>query len=91
MDDFARVLAVPFSPIPSFWSDQYDVHMLAFGLLNLANEIRLIEGTPGGDCVYGYFRGGAMVGVCGIGYRSIVQSYRNAVGLRADLVTAGNL
>jgi NADPH-dependent 2,4-dienoyl-CoA reductase/sulfur reductase-like enzyme len=65
-----------FRPIPSFWSDQYDNHLLAYGVLALADEIRLEDGDLAGDCVFGYYRNGVMVGVCGIGMRSVVQSYR---------------
>jgi NADPH-dependent 2,4-dienoyl-CoA reductase/sulfur reductase-like enzyme len=65
-----------FRPIPSFWSDQYDNHLLAYGVLALADEIRLEDGDLAGDCVFGYYRNGVMVGVCGIGKRSVVQSYR---------------
>jgi 3-phenylpropionate/trans-cinnamate dioxygenase ferredoxin reductase subunit len=79
----AAELAKPFAPIPSFWSDQFDTSLLAYGLLDGADDVRLLEGEGevGGDCVYGYFVGDAMVGVCGIGMRSRVMSYRNQVGL----------
>jgi 3-phenylpropionate/trans-cinnamate dioxygenase ferredoxin reductase subunit len=72
-----EVLNEGFAPIPSFWSDQYDMHILAYGLLGLADEIKLIDGEISGDCVLGYYRGGKMVGVCGIGLRSVVQKYRS--------------
>lgn len=72
-----------FSPIPSFWSDQFEVSLLSYGLLDQAKEIRLLEGEVGGDCLYGYFRDDAMVGVCGVGMRQKVMSYRNKVGLDA--------
>ena len=72
-----EVLNEGFAPIPSFWSDQYDMHILAYGLLGLADEIKLIDGEISGDCVFGYYRGGKMVGVCGIGLRSVVQKYRS--------------
>jgi NADPH-dependent 2,4-dienoyl-CoA reductase/sulfur reductase-like enzyme len=65
-----------FRPIPSFWSDQFDMHILAFGLLGLATEVKLIDGEISGDCVFGYYRSEKMVGVAGIGMRSVVQSYR---------------
>lgn len=65
-----------FRPIPSFWTDQYDNHLLAYGVLALADEVKLLEGDISGDCVFGYYRGGDLVGVCGIGMRSVVQSYR---------------
>ena len=76
-EKYAESLAERFAPIPSFWSDQYDNHLLAYGLLALADEARLLDGDISGDCVFGYYRDGEMVGVCGIGMRSVVQSYRN--------------
>lgn len=66
-----------FRPIPSFWTDQYDNHLLAYGVLALADEVKLLEGDVSGDCVFGYYRDDRMVGVCGIGMRSVVQSYRS--------------
>jgi hypothetical protein len=56
------------------------MHILAFGLLALADDIKLIAGEIEGDCVFGYYRAGTMVGVCGIGLRSTVQGYRNQIG-----------
>ena len=73
-----EVASEPFKPIPSFWSDQFDMHILAFGLLALADEARLIEGDINDDFVFGYYREGKMVGVAGIGMRSVVQGYRKA-------------
>ena len=76
-ENWPAVLDERFAPIPSFWSDQYDMHILAYGLLGLADEARLIDGEISGDCVFGYYRDGAMVGVCGIGMRSVVQGFRS--------------
>jgi hypothetical protein len=56
------------------------MHILAFGLLGLADDVKLIHGEIENDCVFGYYRDGHMVGVCGIGMRSIVQGYRAAIG-----------
>jgi len=69
-----------FRPVPSFWSDQFDVHLLAFGLLALADEAKLVQGDLAGDCVYEFFKAGKLVGAAGIGMRSVVQGYRNAFG-----------
>lgn len=82
-ENWPAVLEEKFAPVPSFWSDQYDMHILAFGLLALADDVRLIHGEIESDCVFGYYRGGHMVGVCGIGLRSTVQGYRAAVGSAA--------
>lgn len=70
------LLAKPFKPIPSFWSDQFDMHILAFGLLGLADQIELVQGEISGDCVFEYRRRNELVGVAGIGLRSVVQGYR---------------
>ena len=71
-----------FAPIPSFWSDQYDMHILAYGLLALADEVKLIAGELSGECVFGYYREGEMVGVCGIGMRTTVMGYRKEFELK---------
>lgn len=81
-ENWPSVLEEKFAPVPSFWSDQFEMHILAFGLLALADEVKLIHGDIEADCVFGYYRAGAMVGVCGIGMRSTVQSYRGQVGLQ---------
>ena len=75
-ENYPAMLDDKFSPLPSFWSDQYDTHLLAFGLLALADKATLVAGELSGECVFEYTRGEQLVGVCGIGMRSIVQSYR---------------
>jgi NADPH-dependent 2,4-dienoyl-CoA reductase/sulfur reductase-like enzyme len=70
------LLANPFKPVPSFWSDQFDTHILAFGLPALADSADLVQGEISGDCVFEYHRQGQLVGVAGIGLRSVVQGYR---------------
>jgi NADPH-dependent 2,4-dienoyl-CoA reductase/sulfur reductase-like enzyme len=79
-ENWPSVLDEKFAPVPSFWSDQFEMHILAFGLLSLADEVKIIAGEIDGDCVFGYYRAGTMVGVCGIGLRSTVQGYRAAIG-----------
>jgi len=73
---YRDVVEEEFAPIPSFWSDQFEMKILAFGNLGLADEAKFIYGDPADECVWGYYRKGVMVGVCGIGMRSVVQSYR---------------
>lgn len=80
-DAHAAEVAKEFAPIPSFWSDQFEVSLLSYGLLDQGNDIRLLEGEVGGDCLYGYYRDDKLVGVCGVGMRQRVMSYRNKVGL----------
>ncbi|MFD0552872.1 FAD-dependent oxidoreductase [Streptomyces rectiviolaceus] len=60
----------PFAPLPSFWSDQFDVRVQSFGLPGVGEQARLLEGGPdsgGGDVVYGYFLGERLVGVVALG------------------------
>ena len=82
-ENWPAVLEETFAPVPSFWSDQFEMHILAFGLLALADEVKLIHGEIESDCVFGYYREGQMVGVCGIGMRSTVQGYRAQVGTQS--------
>lgn len=83
-DAHAAEVAKTFAPIPSFWSDQFEVSLLSYGLLDQGDDVRLLEGEVGGNCLYGYYRDGRMVGVCGIGMRQRVMSYRNQVGLNFE-------
>jgi 3-phenylpropionate/trans-cinnamate dioxygenase ferredoxin reductase subunit len=83
-DAHAVEVAKVFAPIPSFWSDQFEVSLLSYGLLDQGDDVRLLEGEVGGNCLYGYYRDGTMVGVCGIGMRQRVMSYRNQVGLNFE-------
>ena len=75
-ENYPAILDEDFKPLPSFWSDQYDNHLLAFGLLSLADKATLVAGSIDGECVFEYHRGDQLVGVCGIGMRSVVQGYR---------------
>lgn len=74
--DPGPALARPFAPVPSFWTDQYELHLLSYGLPALGDSCVLLHGDPEGECVYGYFRGPQLVGVCGLGLRSKVLAYR---------------
>lgn len=70
----------PFTAQPSFWSDQYDLHILSYGLPALCDSIKVLEGHVGSDCIVGYFRDGQLVGLVGIGMRVALMSMRNSVG-----------
>jgi len=70
-----------FAPLPSFWSDQYEMNILAFGMTYLANRSELVAGELSGECVFEYFRDDKLVGVCGIGMRPTIQSYRTKFSL----------
>ena len=80
-ESVADMLEEPFAPLPSFWSDQYDMHILAFGMTYLADRSELVAGELSGECVLEYFRNDKLVGVCGIGMRPTIQSYRTKFSL----------
>jgi len=75
--NLAEVVAKAFRPLPSFWSDQYEMNILSFGMTYLADESRLVEGEISDECVFEFYRQGELVGVCGIGMRPKIQSYRS--------------
>lgn len=53
-----------FRPLPSFWSDQYDLRIQSFGLPALgADDARLLEGSLQDEAAVGYYRDGQMIGV----------------------------
>ncbi|WP_029113652.1 NAD(P)/FAD-dependent oxidoreductase [Mycobacterium sp. URHB0044] len=77
-----------FCPLPSFWSDQYDLRIQGYGSPGDADAIQVIEGSlgePGHEhaeagTVVGYYRGGRPVGVVMISPTSTQNlHYRNAV------------
>jgi len=80
-ESIAEMIAEPFAPLPSFWSDQYDMHILAFGMTYLADRSEMVAGEISGECVFEYFRNDKLVGVCGIGMRPTIQSYRTKFSL----------
>lgn len=73
---------MPFAFVPSFWSDQYELQLLSYGMTGLATESILAAGTLDGDCIVEYRRGEQLVAVCGIGMRSKLMAYRGRIGSR---------
>lgn len=68
----------PFTPLPSFWSDQYDVRLQSFGAPVLgAADIRVLEGDLDRDVVVGYHRDGVLVGVVLVGFANRYLHYRD--------------
>lgn len=67
----------PFTPLPTFWSDQYDLRILSFGAPGLGcDDVRVLEGDLDGEVVVGYHRSGDLVGVVLIGFASALARYR---------------
>jgi hypothetical protein len=75
-DNYSELVATPFMPLPSFWSDQYDMKIQGFGMPGIADRYELVAGELSDELVMGYFRGEILIGVVGIGMTSEVMKYR---------------
>jgi NADPH-dependent 2,4-dienoyl-CoA reductase/sulfur reductase-like enzyme len=76
---FEAVATQPFTPMPTFWSIQFEIDLRAYGLPALADESRVLEGELAGNCVIGYYRGGRMIGVVGLGMQAALMPYRQEI------------
>ena len=71
-----------FTPMPAFWSDQFDMRIQSFGMPGLVNDpssMQVLEGNLEGDVAIGYFRDDVMVGVVLIGLAQSHMKYRAMV------------
>jgi NADPH-dependent 2,4-dienoyl-CoA reductase/sulfur reductase-like enzyme len=67
----------PYTAVPSFWSDQYDVKIQAVGLAARAERARVLEASPEGDrLVLGGERDGRLVAVIGFNAARRLPFYR---------------
>lgn len=78
---FEDAVAQPFTPMPSFWSNQFEIALQAYGLPSLAVEgnIRLLDGELSGDAIVGYYRDDRLVGVVGLGMKATLLPYRATI------------
>ena len=70
-----------FNPLPSFWSDQYEMSILSYGEPKIADEVELLEGSIDADFIFSYRRQGKLVGAAGIGLRQELNKLRNEICL----------
>jgi NADPH-dependent 2,4-dienoyl-CoA reductase/sulfur reductase-like enzyme len=69
-----------FAPVPSFWSDQYDVRIQSFGAVGLGGEdVRVIEGDLDDEVAVGYYDGLRLVGVVMVGLGGRHMAYREQI------------
>jgi len=71
----------PFTPMPAFWSDQYDVALQSYGQPGLGGA-ELVDGNWDGDCIVEYRRNDELVGVVGVNRTRDLMRYRNEIGQR---------
>ena len=78
----------PFTPTPSFWSDQFDLRIQGLGAFALADEQIVFEGDlkhVEQGVVVGATRGGRLAGLIGIGTGAVVpRRYRQLLGQSTD-------
>ena len=77
-----RVLgaAEPYTPVPWFWSDQYDRKIQLAGRSSFEDEVQVIDGSIDERrfvAIYG--RGGRLVGVLGMNRPRVVMEYRQLI------------
>ena len=79
---YDEVVATEWTPMPAFWSDQYDLRLQSFGMPGLADSdgVRVLEGDLAHECVVGYHRGDDLLGVVAIGMLRAVMAYRDRLG-----------
>ena len=75
-ENFAELAAQPFTPLPTFWSDQYDMKIQGFGMPGLADRYELVDGELSDELVMAYLRNDSLIGVVGIGMTAEVMKYR---------------
>jgi NADPH-dependent 2,4-dienoyl-CoA reductase/sulfur reductase-like enzyme len=72
-----RVDAVPFTPIPYFWSDQYGIRIQSLGNPRGDDDIAITEGTPGeGKFLALFGRAGRLRAVMAIGKPRQLMGFR---------------
>ena len=72
-----------FAPVPSFWTDQHDLHLQSFGAVGLGgDDVRVLEGDLSGEVTVGYHRDGQLVGVVCVGMDGRQRHWRNTIAAR---------
>ncbi len=73
-----------FDPIPTFWSDQYDIRLQSFGLPALGRDaVRILDGDLTAEVALGYHADGRLVGVVPLGMSRSLMKYRAMVAAAA--------
>jgi NADPH-dependent 2,4-dienoyl-CoA reductase/sulfur reductase-like enzyme len=74
----------PYSPVPFFWSDQFDSRIQFVGRAHGDDEVRVIAGDVGANfaALYGY--AGRLRGVLGVNMPRLVMPYRKMLAARVS-------
>lgn len=84
-----RKAAMPYRPVPYFWSDQYDVKIQVLGLPAADDEVVVVDGSlEEGRFVAVYGRDGKLTGALGFGRPRQLMGYRSLLEQRAAFAEA---
>lgn len=67
---------LPFTGLPAFWSDQYDVQLQSYGMPGIATRMAIVDGDPDDACIAEYSDATGLVGVVGINRTRELMPYR---------------
>lgn len=81
---FAEVVEREFTPMPAFWSNQFEVSVQAYGLPALNDgDIRILLGDLSGAVAVGYYRADRLIGVVGLGLKAELLPFRQEIAAYA--------
>jgi NADPH-dependent 2,4-dienoyl-CoA reductase/sulfur reductase-like enzyme len=71
----------PYTPVPYFWTNQFDARIHVHGTLSATAEVSIVEGDPReGRFVARYHQGGEVVGVLGWNMPKQARQHRQEIG-----------
>lgn len=82
--DLAGDAAIPYTPVPFFWSDQFDSRIQFVGRAHGEDEVHLVMGDLDGNFMAMYGHGGRLRGVLGVNMAKPVMRCRKLLGERAS-------
>ena len=81
--------AVDFTPVPYFWSDQYDAKIQFLGICCPSDEIRIVDGSPDeGRFVALFGRDGRLVGALAFSRPRLLMAYRKLLSAKTSFEDA---
>jgi NADPH-dependent 2,4-dienoyl-CoA reductase/sulfur reductase-like enzyme len=82
--DLAGDAAIPYAPVPFFWSDQFDSRIQFVGRAHGEDEVHVVMGDLDGSFMAMYGHGGRLRGVLGVNMPKPVMRCRKLLGDRAS-------
>ncbi len=76
---YPNVQESPFSCLPSFWSDQFDLRLQSFGIPGPDCRVEIIEGSLDSDFVAGYYDVDTLVAVVALNMTRAATAYRSTI------------